>query len=153
MPLPNVSAEDLNDISKGDALVKGLAMLQIIWLVIQMITRASQNLAITQLEVSVLALAVCALFTYILLLHKPQDVRVPSYIDIPGTLSREQVIQIAARRPVATLMIDQYWLHGVAIRSMADNVFPWTRGIRIHIPYIMIEAIFLNPHFVGLGGG
>lgn len=153
IPLPNVSAEDLNDRSKGDALVKGLAILQIIWLVIQMITRASQNLAITQLEISVLALAVCALFTYILLLHKPQDVKVPSYIDIPGTLSREQVIQIAARSPVATLMIDQYWLHGVAIRSMADNVFPWTRGIRIHIPYIMKEAVFLNPHFVGLGGG
>ncbi len=153
IPLPKVSAEELNDRSKGDALVKGLAVLHITWLVIQIIARASERLAITQLEITVLALAACALLTYFLLWHKPQDVKVPSYIDIPGTLSREQIVQLAARSPVATLMINQYWLHGVAIRAMADNVFPWTPGIRIYIPYIMWKPIFLNPHFVGLGGG
>lgn len=153
IPLPEVSAEELNDRSKGDALVKGLAVLHITWLVIQIIARAFENLDITQLEITVLAFAACALLTYFLLWHKPQDVKVPTYIDIPGTLGREQIIQLAARSPVATLMVKQFWLHGVAIRTMADNVFPWTPGIKLRLPYIMKEPVFLNPHFVGLGGG
>lgn len=153
IPLPDVSAEDLNDRSKGDALVKGAAVLQITWLVIQIIARASQHLAISQLEITTFAFAACAIITWILLWHKPQDVKVPTYVDISKTLSREQIIQLAARAPVSTLMVHQFWLHGVAIRTMADNVFPWTPGIKVQIPGIMKEPVFLNNVFVGIGLG
>lgn len=153
IPLPDTSAEDLNDRSKGDALVKGLAVLHITWLVIQILARGVEGMAITQLEIMILGFSACALVTYFLLWHKPQDVKIPTYIDIPQTLTREQIIQLAARSPVATLMVHQFWLHGVAIRAMADNVFPWTPGIKFQLPLLMEEPIFLNPHLVGIGGG
>ncbi|MCJ1450099.1 hypothetical protein MMC28_000428, partial [Mycoblastus sanguinarius] len=152
MPLPDVTAEDLNDRSKGDALVKGAAVMQITWLVIQIIARAFQHLAISQLEITVLAFAACAIVTYFLLWHKPQDVKVPIYIDIPNVLTRQQIIQLAARSPVSNLVVHQFWLHGVAVRTMNDVVFPWTRGIKINLPG-MKEPTFLNPVFTGIGLG
>ena len=109
-------------------------------------------MAITQLEIMVLGFSACALVTYFLVWYKTQDVKIPTYIDIPHTLTREQIIQLAARSPVATLMVYQFWLHGVAIRAMADNVFPWTPGIKFRLPLVMREYIFLNPHLVGVGG-
>ena len=151
--LPTTSAEELNDRSKGDALVKGLAVLHILWLVIQTLARGVEHLAITQLEITVLGFSSCAVVTYFLLWHKPQDVKVPTYIEVGRTLTREHVIGLAARSPVATLMIKQYWLHGVAIRAMADNVFPWTPGIRFRVPYFMKKSTYLNPHLIGIGGG
>ena len=154
IPLPDTTAEDLNDRSKGDALVKGLAVLHISWLVIQILARGVQGIAITQLEIMVLGFSACALVTYFLLFYKPQDVKVPTYIDIPHTLTRPQIIQLAARSPVATLMVEQFWLHGVAVRAMADNIFPWTPGIRFKLPSpLMKTPIFLNPHLIGIGGG
>ena len=152
IPLPDVSGEDLNDKSKGDALVKGAAVLQITWLVVQIIARAFQSLAISQLEITVLAFAACAIVTYFLLWHKPQDVKMPMYIDIPHTLTREQIIQLAARSPVSTLSVHQFWLHGVAIRTMAGSVFPWTPGIRVQL-LGMKKPVFLNQLFVGIGLG
>lgn len=151
--LPDVTAKELNDRSKGDALVKGLAVLHITWLVISVIARAVQKLAISQLEITVLAFSACALVTYLLLWYKPQDVKVPTYVDISSTLTREQIIQLAARSPVSTPMVHQYWLHGVAIRAMADNVFPWSPGIKFKLSYVMKDHIFLNPIFVGIAGG
>ena len=153
VPVPDTSAEELNDRSKGDALVKGLACLHIIWLIVQILARGIEGLAITQLEIMILGFSACALLIYFLLFHKPQDVKVPIYIDVPGVLTRGQIIQLAARSPVATLMVKQFWLHGVAIRAMANNIFPWTPGIRFQLPYLMKEPVFLNPHLIGIGGG
>ena len=64
---PKLSTADLEDRSKGDVLVKGAAVLQLTWLVVQMIARASEGLAISLLEVMTLAFALCAIATYILL--------------------------------------------------------------------------------------
>lgn len=152
IPLPDVSEEELNDKSKGDALVKGAAVLQITWLVVQIIARTFQSLAISQLEITVVAFAACAIVTYFLLWHKPQDVKMPMYIDIPHTLTREQIIQLAARSAVSTLMVHQFWLHGVAIRTMADSVFPWTPGIKVQF-LGMKKPVYLNQFFVGIGLG
>ena len=152
IPLPDVSGEELNDKSKGDALVKGAAVLQITWLVVQIIARTFQTLAISQLEITVVAFAACAIVTYSLLWHKPQDVKMPIYIDIPHTLTREQIIQLAARSAVSTLMVHQFWLHGVAIRTMADSVFPWTPGIRVQF-LGMKKPVYVNQFLVGIGLG
>lgn len=149
---PKLSTADLEDRSKGDVFVKGAALLQLTWLVIQMIARASEGLAISLLEIMTLAFAICAIATYILLWHKPQDVMTPTYIDAPNILTREQVIGLAARSPVSTLLVKEFWLHGVSIRAMADNIFPWTRGIPIRLPR-QDDTIYLNPIFIGIGFG
>ena len=149
---PKLSTADLEDRSKGDVFVKGAAILQLTWLVIQMIARASEDLAISLLEVMTLAFAVCAIATYILLWHKPQDVMTPTYVDATDILTREQVIGLAARCPVSTLMVKEFWLHGVAIRAMADNIFPWTRGIPVRF-WRQQNTLYLNPIFIGIGFG
>ena len=149
---PKLSTADLEDRSKGDIFVKGAAVLQLTWLVIQMIARASEGLAISLIEIMTLAFAVCAIATYILLWHKPQDVMTPTYIDATHILTREQVIGLAARSPVSTLLVKEFWLHGVSIRGMADNIFPWTRGIPIRLPR-QGDTLYLNPIFIGIGFG
>lgn len=149
---PKLSTADLEDRSKGDIFVKGAAVLQISWLVIQIIARASEGLAISLLEVTTLAFAACAIATYILLWHKPQDVMTPTYIDATNILTREQVIGLAARSPVSTLFVHEFWLHGVAIRAMGENIFPWTRGIPIRLPRQQ-NTYYLNPVFIGIGFG
>lgn len=149
---PQLSTADLEDRSKGDLFVKGAAVLQISWLVVQIIARASEGLAISLLEITTLAFAACAIATYILLWHKPQDVMTPTYIDATNILTREQVIGLAARSPVSTLFVHEFWLHGVAIRAMADSVFPWTRGIPIRLPW-RNDTFYLNPVFIGIGFG
>ncbi|CAD6591799.1 MAG: hypothetical protein ASARMPRED_005610 [Alectoria sarmentosa] len=149
---PELSTANLEDRSKGDIFVKGAAMLQISWLVIQIVARASEGLAISLLEITTLAFAACAIATYILLWHKPQDVMTPTYIDATNVLTREQVIGLAARSPVSTLFVHEFWLHGVAIRAMADSVFPWTRGIPIRLPW-QKDTLYLNPVFIGIGFG
>ncbi|KAL9586252.1 MAG: hypothetical protein Q9212_001028 [Teloschistes hypoglaucus] len=148
-----VAHEALKDRSKGDSFIKGFAILQITALVIQIIARSFQDLATTLLEVNVLAFAACAIVTYIFLWHKPQDVKVPIYIDIaPTVLTRGQIIDLAARAPVATLVIKDYWLHGVSIRAQSDNVFPWTPGIRLKLPFNSTPML-VSPVIFGIGGG
>ena len=149
---PAVTIEELSDRSKGDAVVKGGAILQITWLVLQIIARTFENLAVTLLEITVLAFAACAILTYMILWHKPQDIRIPVYIDAPRILTREQVIGLAARSPVSSMIVHQFWLHGVAIRAMADNVFPSSPGLPLRLPG-MKEKLFLNPVPVGMGLG
>lgn len=149
---PELSTVDLEDRSKGDIFVKGAAVLQISWLVVQIIARATEGLAISLLEITTVAFASCAIATYILLWHKPQDVMTPTYIDATNILTREQVIGLAARSPVSTLFVHEFWLHGVAIRDMADSVFPWTRGISVRLPWRK-DIFYLNPIFIGIGFG
>jgi len=72
------------DRSKADALVKGFALLQCVWLFIQVIARAIQGLAITELELSTMAFILCALVIYILWWDKPFGVE--HRIVVTGTI-------------------------------------------------------------------
>jgi len=65
------------DRSKQDLFAKGLALLQIIWFVAQCIARIAYNLAITEMELTTVALAVLNLGMYFLWWQKPFDIRCP----------------------------------------------------------------------------
>ena len=151
--IPRLSIEELSDRSKGDPLIKTFAIVQITWLVIQIIARACQDLAVTLLEISVLAIAGCAIVTYVLLWHKPQDVMVPTYVDAADLLTRAQVAELAARANVSTLMVKEFWLHGVSVRVMADNIFPTTHGLPVRLAPLSGKTLYLNPVIVGFGIG
>ncbi|KUJ10770.1 uncharacterized protein LY89DRAFT_739760 [Mollisia scopiformis] len=75
--LPYITLEEIKDKSKSDSMIRVIAILQILWTTIQIIARAIRNLAISQLEIAVLAFAVCAIFTYVLNWSKPKAVQVP----------------------------------------------------------------------------
>ncbi|KAI9894515.1 MAG: hypothetical protein M1814_001869 [Vezdaea aestivalis] len=150
--IPSVTAEELSDRSKGDGLVKGLAILQILWLAVQIIARSFQNLAITLLELTVLAFALTAIIIYITYWHKPQEVKVPTYIRAASLLTREQVIGLAARSPVSSMVASEIWLHGVAIRTMKDTVFPNSPGIAVKLPW-RSKPQYINAGLTGVGMG
>jgi hypothetical protein len=73
--IKNIDAEDIMDKSKGDALSKGLAMVQGLWFTAQCVARVHQHLAVTELEVATLAFAVVNVFIWLLWWHKPLDVQ------------------------------------------------------------------------------
>lgn len=87
--LPEVTEAEIMDQSKSDIPAKTLAVLQISWLVFQLITRAFKHLASTQLEIAALAFGISAIITNGLLYKKPQDVEVTRLI-------------LATRRPQST---------------------------------------------------
>jgi hypothetical protein len=75
--MPVVVEADIEDRSKGDALSKGIAILQLAWFILQLVSRYIQNLPTTLLELDTLALAALAGIAYGLWWKKPKDVRRP----------------------------------------------------------------------------
>ncbi|KAG1886545.1 hypothetical protein F4604DRAFT_1277563 [Suillus subluteus] len=74
---PTLTANQIQDKSKGNAISKGLVMLQVAWFVMQLITRAIYHLETTQLEAGTLAFVVLNFLTYAVWWNKPLDVRCP----------------------------------------------------------------------------
>ncbi|KAJ4411359.1 hypothetical protein N0V82_009011 [Gnomoniopsis sp. IMI 355080] len=74
----HLSEQDINDKSKADWLLKGIAILQIIWLILNITVRGITGLPITQLEIATIAFAVIAIFTYLANWWKPKDVSQPT---------------------------------------------------------------------------
>ncbi|KAJ7049106.1 hypothetical protein C8F01DRAFT_791451 [Mycena amicta] len=81
--IADIKATDVAQImdrSKGDALSKGVALVQSSWFITQCIARALNQLPLTELEVATLAFAVVNIFTWALWWNKPLDVQCPIYI-------------------------------------------------------------------------
>lgn len=93
--LPYISEEDINDKSDSDALLKSLALLQVVWMVSQMIARAVRGLPSTQLEIMTLAFAGCAFFIYLLLWDRPRNVRSPVFLPASRFANASDVLAIA----------------------------------------------------------
>lgn len=81
---PTITEDEINDRSKVDALSKGIALLQLTWFIVQIITRAVQDLAMTELELITAALAGLCSIMYIFWWDKPRDVRFPVLIRTKG---------------------------------------------------------------------
>ncbi|KAL8685352.1 MAG: hypothetical protein Q9218_007819 [Villophora microphyllina] len=81
--LPNVTADQIRDKSKADGLKKTLVCAQALWFCIQCITRLSQSLPISLLELNTVGHALCALVIYLLWWDKPLDICEPTLISDP----------------------------------------------------------------------
>ncbi|KAG2067210.1 hypothetical protein BDR04DRAFT_1144437 [Suillus decipiens] len=103
---PNLTAKQIHDKSKGNAISKGLIILQVAWFVMQLITRAIYRLKATQLEMGTLAFAVLSFITYGLWWDKPFDVQCPHPVYWKSTESRpENHIDFNEKDQLATLGI------------------------------------------------
>ncbi|KAF7369979.1 hypothetical protein MSAN_00627800 [Mycena sanguinolenta] len=89
--IQNVKEKDITDKSKGDALSKGVALLQGLWFILQCVARVHQHLAVTQLEVATLAFAVVNTFIWVLWWNKPLDAQQPIVIGPPAQPDTEIV--------------------------------------------------------------
>jgi hypothetical protein len=87
---PALTAEQIHDKSKGNAISKGLIMLQVAWFVMQLITRAIYHLETTQLEVGTLAFAVLNFLTYAMWWNKPLIVQCPHPVYWKSTESKPE---------------------------------------------------------------
>ncbi|KAG1886663.1 hypothetical protein F4604DRAFT_1646382 [Suillus subluteus] len=85
---PTLTAMQIHDRSKGNAISKGLVILQVAWFIMQLITRAIYHLETTQLEVGTLAFAVLNFLTYAVWWNKPLNVRCPHPVYWKSTESR-----------------------------------------------------------------
>ena len=122
--LPRLTEEQLDDRNKGDALVKLIAIVQIGWLVVQLIVRKVRNLASTQLEIFTLAFAICSLFTYGILWRKPQDAKVP--VDVPARRypTAAEMAQLAYEGPFPYSIIRMnYWMPNNSFHQRTGPVF------------------------------
>ncbi|KAG1848934.1 hypothetical protein DFJ58DRAFT_461110 [Suillus subalutaceus] len=73
--MPVIMEADMEDRSKGDALSKGIAILQLAWFVLQLVARYVQNLPMTLLELDTFAVAALTSISYGFWWKKPKDVR------------------------------------------------------------------------------
>jgi hypothetical protein len=88
--LPYITREEIMDKGKSDIFARVLAIGQTLWLVVQMIVRASRHLEVSQLEIGTAAFTSCAVTIYALNWHKPKGVGVPWTIcSYPGTIPEE----------------------------------------------------------------
>ena len=93
--MPEITAADIEDRSKGDALWKIIAILQSTWFIIQCIVRGQQRLALTELELVTLALASLNAVTFAIWWHKPLGVQEPVKIYLK---TEARTVEDAARQ-------------------------------------------------------
>jgi hypothetical protein len=91
--LPSISIDDINGRSTSDSFSKAIAMIQILWSSLEAVIRRARGLSISQLELGVLAFAVCAVGLYALSWAKPKDVQIPVTLSYTGLQSPVEVIK------------------------------------------------------------
>lgn len=114
--LPTLSQASLDDHNKGNIFVTGLALIQILWMVIQLIVRWRQSLPSSQLEILALSFATCSIITYGLLWNKPKDVQTSCTVQAIKRPSPEDLIYIACAGPATSVYIrTSIWLPNTSI--------------------------------------
>lgn len=107
MDFPQVESKDIWDKSKANTLIKSLVCVQICWLILNVVARAIQNLAITTIELATVSIVFCTIATYFCWLHKPADVLTP--IDLHIRYSTAEILIAGgdkARKPYRMTPLD-----------------------------------------------
>lgn len=100
--LPSLSEVEIDDRDKSDSFVKFIAMIQISWLVGQLIERAASGKRSTPLEIATVAFSFCAIAMYSLLFSLPQDVKSQTYITASRAIRDwEEMRDISGALPAA----------------------------------------------------
>ncbi|KAJ7151291.1 hypothetical protein C8R43DRAFT_1067476 [Mycena crocata] len=108
--------EDIKDKSKGDALSKGVALVQGLWFTTQCIARVHQRLPVSELEVTTLAFAVINIFIYVLWWAKPLDVQRPILV---GPQGEAPTVDLVPDEPNSSLLGPSAEKHSEAVAE------PW----------------------------
>lgn len=88
--LPFIPRDEILDKNGRDDLSKVIAMLQLTWFVIQIVARARQSLAVTELELTTAALASLNIVMYVSWWSKPTDILCPTVIATKWLLQQTQ---------------------------------------------------------------
>ena len=96
--IPEITADSIQDRSKGDVLYKLIAILQTTWFIIQCVARGQQRLALTELELVTLALASLNSVTFWIWWHKALGVQDPVTIYLKTEV---RIVDDAARPDIS----------------------------------------------------
>ncbi|KAJ7572520.1 hypothetical protein C8J56DRAFT_1175015 [Mycena floridula] len=110
--ISSVNEEDIKDKSKGDALSKGLALLQVLWFIAQCIARQIQRLPNTTLEIATIAFAALNIFIWILWWNKPLGVERPLIIgphDIREMFGVSLAGEYGSYQPEKSTSVPLFW--------------------------------------------
>lgn len=92
--IPEITLSELRDKSNADGLVKGIALTQSTWFMLQICARVNQHLHITTLELATVAFIGCTSLMYYFWWHKPMDLETFTPIYDPG-LTSTQLCELA----------------------------------------------------------
>ncbi|KAG2062826.1 hypothetical protein BDR04DRAFT_1111983 [Suillus decipiens] len=131
---PTLTANQIQDKSKGNAVSKGLIILQVAWFVMQLMTRAIYHLEITQLELGTLAFAVLNFLTYAVWWNKPLNVQCPHPVHWKSTESRPES-HIKIREDDQTtgwnILIMEFLGSILELIGGSQDDFPGSRKLRV----------------------
>jgi len=97
--LPSITIDEIDDKNKSDAFTRAISVTQITWISVQVVARAARRLAISQLEIAVLAFSACAIIIYALNWKKPKGVSVPyTLLSFPGVIPSKVVGAVGGDR-------------------------------------------------------
>ncbi|KAG1895035.1 uncharacterized protein F5891DRAFT_1060368 [Suillus fuscotomentosus] len=125
--MPVITEADIEDRSKGDGLSKGIAILQLVWFVSQLVARCIQNLPITLLEIDTLAVAALTCISYALWWKKPKDVGCPYIVHLKANATPPDLLNYDYNRDFSP-------------RSYYERI----RG-HIFYPFVCLIGIEANP--------
>jgi hypothetical protein len=97
--LPQVSSRELEKEDRGEALIKAIALIQVAYLIVQLVARKIAGLPSTQLEIAALAYCASSTITYILYWSRPQGVK---------------GVHVVTANEMPMEMPTKYNLHGIA---------------------------------------
>jgi hypothetical protein len=127
-----ISEKEIEDRSQTDYFTKGLAMVQISWLILSLIGRAARNLAISQLEILTVAFAACAIATYGFVWNKPQGVNVATTVIIQSVIDEEATRMMRELQPKQLVYLLQglpdFQLLGPMLNRIRNGNFELSRG-------------------------
>ncbi|KAG1769410.1 hypothetical protein EDD22DRAFT_771251 [Suillus occidentalis] len=147
--MPVIMEADIEDRSKGDALSKGIAIVQLAWFVLQLIARYVQKLPITLLELDTLAVAALTCISYGFWWKKPKGIGRPHAVYWKATVSppSELTYEYVANIPFEIALICPY-------SSKVDEIFSTEDWASLFLTYVyplpsfMGVGIFNSPHAV-----
>ncbi|KAI9803067.1 MAG: hypothetical protein M1833_001137 [Piccolia ochrophora] len=88
----------IEDQSKSDPFAKTFVCIQVVWMVVQVVSRKAVGYPITLLELHTFVHVVFALAIYALWFHKPQGLREPTYIESSIVQPLADELRAAAKR-------------------------------------------------------
>lgn len=89
LEFPSISEEEINDRSKGDIVFKGLAILQLLWFLTQMLVRAMLSLDVTNIELTTATMTLSSILMYSYWWSKPLDIHIPVILRLSDTVLHE----------------------------------------------------------------
>ncbi|KAK2596001.1 hypothetical protein N8I77_013513 [Diaporthe amygdali] len=137
-----LSKDDIEDRSKADWLLKSLAVLQITWIIMNVIVRHITGLPISQIEIATIAFAIMAVLIYLANWWKPKDISQPTTLQFHGYggpvlnfWDRKQSFTQRILSP--TSAIDKAAMGVPSIVERVANDVVWLEGNRPLLFYLM----------------